>query len=42
MNLLGVAALEHDSHPDNKGPAHAPGACPKTHPIDHRYASNTT
>ncbi len=29
MNLWGVAVLELDSHPDhNKGPDHAPYACP--------------
>ncbi len=37
MNLWGVAVLELDSHPDhNKGPDHAPCACPMIHPIDHR------
>ncbi len=29
MNLWGIAVLELDSHPDhNKGPDHAPCACP--------------
>ncbi len=37
MYPWGVAALELDSHSDhNKGSDHAPCACPKTHPIDHR------
>ena len=37
MNLWGFAVLELDSYPDhNKGPDHAPCACPETHPIDSR------
>ncbi len=35
MNIWVVAVLELVSHPDhNKGPRHAPCACPKTYPID--------
>ena len=37
MDLWVVAVLVLDSNPDhNKGPDHAPCACPKTHPKDHR------